>query len=298
MQNLWLKRCSCGKTAVEFRSRKDLYNDSVRKLYCPSCIKEAEEGTLMLNIRKWGSTTSKISDIGVYGIFYNVEMLKSRNDNYEWSEKEAIETFETGMVRPNLLSSVREDQDYHIYGLLKKGEDPLEYKKRKVSEFKKTAENAVPDSGSGDLELKTLAEEKKELLDLADEVVADDLSSETAQNGSVQEASTKGMDEVDHGDHFDTTYRESEFIQKTNSNENNGNSQAPAPVPLAGKNTDSMNLEEETTTESASQTQDNETDLKGIVNTSEKAKGGFFSKMFNKEEKSKDDEVQTPDSPF
>ncbi|MCA9382116.1 hypothetical protein KC660_01770 [Candidatus Dojkabacteria bacterium] len=174
MQNLWLKRCSCGNTAVEFRSRKDLYNDTLRKLYCPACIKDAEVGTLMVNIRKWGSTTTKTSDIGVYGILYNSDLLKQRNRSYEWNEKEAIETFETGMVRPNLLSSVREDQDYHIYGLLKKGENPLDYKKRKVSEFRKGGENEVEQKTMSTTNEQSLEqEEKTELMDIADEVVTE-----------------------------------------------------------------------------------------------------------------------------
>lgn len=295
MQNLWLKRCSCGKTAVEFRSRKDLYNDSVRKLYCPSCIKEAQEGTLMINIRKWGSTTSKVSDIGVYGIFYNVDMLRSRNDNYEWNEKEAIETFETGMVRPNLLSSVREDQDYHIYGLLKKGEDPIEYKKRKVSEFKKTAENELPETQSTDQELKALSEEKKELLDIADEVASEDLSENSTQ---VQTSDSQPKSSTDISNENLITVENAETEVKNIQNSvKKENDQQTAPVPLAEENSDSIKQEETVLSESSlmesQESMSEKTDAQAEKNNS-----GFFSKMFKKEEKTEVEETQTSDSPF
>lgn len=295
MQNLWLKRCSCGRTAVEFRSRKDLYNDSVRKLYCPSCIKEAQEGTLMINIRKWGSTTSKVSDIGVYGIFYNVDMLRSRNDNYEWNEKEAIETFETGMVRPNLLSSVREDQDYHIYGLLKKGEDPIEYKKRKVSEFKKTAENELPETQSTDQELKALSEEKKELLDIADEVASEDLSGNSTQ---VQTSDSQPKSSTDISNENLTTVENSETeIKNIQNSVNKENDQQTAPVPLAEENSDSIKQEETVLSESSLMESQESMSEKTDAQT-EKNNSGFFSKMFKKEEKTEVEETQTSDSPF
>lgn len=130
MQNLWLKRCSCGKTAVEFRSRKDIFVDSVKHLYCPKCIKNVSEGSLIVNVKKWGSSTAKESDRGLYGILYNKEAIQRRNKEMGWSDEDMVAVFETGMVRPNLLSSMRDGLDFQILGVFKVGENIADYKKK------------------------------------------------------------------------------------------------------------------------------------------------------------------------
>ncbi len=130
MQNLWLKRCNCGRTAVEFRSRKDLYVDSVKHLYCPKCVKETARGALIVDVKKWGSSTAKESDRGLYGILYNQEAIERRNKGQEWKEEDIINVFETGMVTPNLLSTMRDGIDFHILGIFKEGENIADYKKK------------------------------------------------------------------------------------------------------------------------------------------------------------------------
>lgn len=130
MQNLWLKRCNCGKTAVEFRSRKDLYVDSVKHLYCPKCIKEIVASSLVVDVKKWGSSTAKESDRGLYGILYNQEAIERRNKGQGWREEDIINVFETGMVTPNLLSTMRDGIDFHILGIFKEGDNIADYKKK------------------------------------------------------------------------------------------------------------------------------------------------------------------------
>lgn len=152
MQNLWLKRCKCGRVAVEFRSRKDLYVDSVRQVYCPRCLKEAKPGSLIVDIRKWGSSTSKDSDTGVYGFLYNKDAILRRNKDMKWKDDEVIEVFETGMVRPNLLSIMREGKDYHIRGILKEGENPLDYKKKKGSYKKEESVENISSTKDGEFD--------------------------------------------------------------------------------------------------------------------------------------------------
>ena len=111
-QEPWYVWCSCKGSSIEFRSMEPFTQDALKALFCPVCVTEAPEGTLLVQMSPKNQGASS-----AWGILFSVDVLKEQDPQFSEGKEYLIRLFQDGKIIFNFIPQKAEKQPFQVLGI-------------------------------------------------------------------------------------------------------------------------------------------------------------------------------------